>query len=236
MSSQNLKKYLAYYQKTIRDEPENIEARLRLASLFKEIGQRSHAIEEYVTASKLLASQGLPLEAIAACKAVLELDPNHTEIKFFLARLFAQAPEVSGEAARVARPVAEVGGQRRREMEAPRAPDHNARVVLEALSTDEMDAFEASGESPIVLAQPKDGLESMASAIDSALSDQPPSDSLIEDNPLNAGDSDETGDDLEALALGPPTGEFTRAYGTRDHDALKPVSYTHLTLPTIYSV
>lgn len=103
MSSEKLKKYLAYYQKTLRDEPENIEARLRLASLFKEMGQKAHAIEEYVTASKLLAAQGLPLEAIAACKAVLELDPAHTEVQFFLAKLFAQAPDAAG--ARVARPV-----------------------------------------------------------------------------------------------------------------------------------
>ncbi len=103
MSSEKLRKYLAYYQKVLREEPENIEARLRLAALLKEMGQRSHAIEEYVTASKLLAAQGLPLEAIAACKAVLELDPMHTEVQLFLARLFAQAPDAAG--ARVARPV-----------------------------------------------------------------------------------------------------------------------------------
>ena len=104
MSSEKLKKYLAYYQQTLRDDPENIEARLRLASLFREMGHKSQAIDEYVTASKLLASQGLPLEAIAACKAVLEIDPTHTEVQLFLARLFAQAPDAAG--ARVARPVA----------------------------------------------------------------------------------------------------------------------------------
>ena len=102
MDSEKLKKYLAYYQQVLRDDPENIEARLRLASLFKDMGKRSHAVEEYISASKLLAAQGLPLEAIAACKAVLELDPTHTEVQFFLARLFAQAP---GQGARVARPV-----------------------------------------------------------------------------------------------------------------------------------
>lgn len=105
MSSEKLKKYLAYYQKTLREDPENVEARLRLATLFREMGHKSNAIEEYVTASKLLASQGLPLEAIAACKAVLEIDPTHTEVQFFLARLFALAPDAAG--ARVARPVAE---------------------------------------------------------------------------------------------------------------------------------
>ncbi len=105
MSSNKLRKYLAYYQKVLRDEPENIEARLRLAALFREMGRTSHAIEEYVTASKLLAKEGLPLEAIAACKAVLELDPQHLEVKYFLARLFAQVPEAGG-GGRVAQPVA----------------------------------------------------------------------------------------------------------------------------------
>lgn len=105
MSSDKLRKYLAYYQKVLRDEPENIEARLRLAALFREMGRTSHAIEEYVTASKLLAKDGLPLEAIAACKAVLELDPEHIEVKYFLARLFAQVPEAGG-GGRVAQPVA----------------------------------------------------------------------------------------------------------------------------------
>jgi CRP-like cAMP-binding protein/tetratricopeptide (TPR) repeat protein len=104
MSSEKLRKYLAYYQKVLRDEPKNIEARLRLAALFREMGRTSHAIEEYVTASKLLAKEGLPLEAIAACKAVLELDPQHLEVKYFLARLFAQVPEAGG-GGRVAQPV-----------------------------------------------------------------------------------------------------------------------------------
>jgi CRP-like cAMP-binding protein len=105
MASKKLRKYLAYYQKTLREEPDNIEARLRLAALFRDMGRDGHAVEEYVTASKLLAREGLPLEAIAACKAVLELEPRHTETQMFLARLFARVPDVAGAAARIARPV-----------------------------------------------------------------------------------------------------------------------------------
>jgi CRP-like cAMP-binding protein len=113
MTSKKLRKYLAYYQKTLREEPENIEARLRLASIFREMGRIGHAVEEYVNASKLLAREGLPLEAIAACKAVLELEPNHTETQMFLARLFARVPDATGGTARVARPMDEDDGQRR---------------------------------------------------------------------------------------------------------------------------
>lgn len=103
--SEKLRKYLAYYQRVLKAEPENIEARLRLAAIFREMGRDSHAVEEYVTASKLLAKEGLPLEAIAACKAVLELDPNQTEVQYFLARLFAHVPEAMDKSARVAQPV-----------------------------------------------------------------------------------------------------------------------------------
>jgi CRP-like cAMP-binding protein len=103
MASDKLRKYLAYYQKVLREDPENIEARLRLAAIFREMGRKNHAVEEYSTASKLLARVGLPLEAIAACKAVLELDHTQTESQFFLARLYAQVP-ASG--ARIAQPLA----------------------------------------------------------------------------------------------------------------------------------
>lgn len=156
MASEKLKKYLAYYQKTLRDDPENIEARLRLAALFREMGNIAHAIEEYVTASKLLAAQGLPLEAIAACKAVLELDPTHTEVQLFLARLFAQAPDAAGAGARIARPVATPGvGVARRVLTPPPSPAIRPAQKIEQLSTDEMAAFERSGAQPITLAQPK---------------------------------------------------------------------------------
>lgn len=150
MSSDKLRKYLAYYQKTLRDDPENIEARLRLAALFREMGQLAHAIDEYVTASKLLAAQGLPLEAIAACKAVLELDPSHTEVQFFLARLFAQAPDAAGRNARVARPIHAAQPPR-----VPELPEARPDIRLEVLDTDELDAFSRSGERAITLHQAK---------------------------------------------------------------------------------
>lgn len=152
MASDKLKKYLAYYQKILREEPENIEARLRLAALFREVGSRSHAIDEYVAASKLLAAQGLPLEAIAACKAVLELDPSHTEVQFFLARLFAQAPDALGRTGRVAKPLGDLPTP----TPTPVAEIDPVSMKLEVLNTDELDAFLRSGEEPITLAQPKE--------------------------------------------------------------------------------
>lgn len=105
MSSNKVRKYLAYYRKKLNEDPENIEARLRLAALFRDMGRTSHAIEEYGTAAKLLASDGLPLEAIAACKAILELDPSHQDTQLFLAKLYAEVPSATNDTVRVARPV-----------------------------------------------------------------------------------------------------------------------------------
>ena len=153
MTSEKLRKYLAYYQKTLREEPENIEARLRLASIFREMGRIGHAVEEYVNASKLLAREGLPLEAIAACKAVLELEPGHTETQMFLARLFAQVPDATGVTARVARPMETdlEKRTRRRKLDSERS----AGVTTAQAS----DAWLEDG-SPITLDSPKEEVTS----------------------------------------------------------------------------
>jgi len=105
MDPEQLKKFLVYYRKRIDREPRNVEARLRLATVFREMGQTHRAIEQYEEAAQLLDEQGLALEAIAACKAILELDPSRIEAQYFLARLYAQTPDATDESARVARPV-----------------------------------------------------------------------------------------------------------------------------------
>ncbi|RDV39003.1 cyclic nucleotide-binding domain-containing protein [Bradymonadaceae bacterium TMQ3] len=167
MSNPRLRKYLAYYQRTLSEEPENIEARLRLAALFCEMERPRHAIEEYGTAAKLLAAAGLPLEAIAACKAILEMDASHTETQFFLARLYAQAPEATGHVARVARPV---DGQVRRAQPTPVPQDRPAMaaetssaywsretsgVRVQALSEKEAEEVRRGQKSAITLGRPK---------------------------------------------------------------------------------
>src|SRR5699024_10299910 len=58
--------------------------------------------------------QGLALEAIAACKAILELDPKHTETQLFLARMYARVPDAGGASARIARPLQGQSSQERR--------------------------------------------------------------------------------------------------------------------------
>ncbi len=149
MSSKKLRKYLAYYRKTLRDDPENIEARLRLAALFREMGRERHAIEEYGTAAKLLASEGLPLEAIAACKAILELDATHQETQFFLARLYAQVPEATGDSVRVAKPLEPPPQRRGQDSEQGSSPKAGGEVASKGRSEQKSTSTQwpAAGES-----------------------------------------------------------------------------------------
>lgn len=221
MPSEKLKKYLAYYQKTLRDDPENIEARLRLAALFREMGNIAHAIEEYVTASKLLAAQGLPLEAIAACKAVLELDPTHTEVQLFLARLFAQAPDAAGAGARIAKPVAAAPAAARRVLTPLPTPAIRPAQKIEQLSTDEMAAFERSGAEAITLAQPKDPAEHADASAELGVGDED-SEEDIPTGVHHAVEPSAAMNTTEAATVSakPPIAESTRAYQTLDPQAL----------------
>lgn len=105
MATERLQKYLAFYRQTLEEEPDNVEARLRLAALFCEMGRRADAVRAYTRSAQDLMEQGLAMEAIAACKAILALEPGHQETHLLLARLYARVPEATDEAARIARPL-----------------------------------------------------------------------------------------------------------------------------------
>ena len=86
---------IAYYTDLLADDTSNIDARLRLASIWKDIDETGHAVAEYASAARLLASEGLFMEAIAACKAIFALDPYHTETQLFMASLYARKPQAT---------------------------------------------------------------------------------------------------------------------------------------------
>jgi tetratricopeptide (TPR) repeat protein len=105
MSSEQLEKFLAYYRKRIDDEPDNVEARLRLATVYRQMDKTPRAVAEYEQAARILNDEGLALEAIEACKAILELESEKVEARYLLARLYAQTPDATDGSARVAEPV-----------------------------------------------------------------------------------------------------------------------------------
>ena len=85
----------------------------------------------------------------------MSLDPTHTEVQFFLARLFAMAPDAAGAGARVAKPLPSALDARH--VVAPPAPTPSMRLAR--LSTEQVRAFEMSGEQPITLDAPKRHLD-----------------------------------------------------------------------------
>ena len=89
---------IAFYEGLIREDPTNIDARLRLAAMWKAQGKPQRAVEQYAQAGRQLAAEGLLMEAIAACKAIIELDPHHTETLLFMASLYARKPSASSAA------------------------------------------------------------------------------------------------------------------------------------------
>lgn len=87
-----MNEHIEYYQRLIDEDPSHIDARLRLAAVWRELGQFDKSVKEFHAAARLLARDGLVLEAMAACKAVFEMEPDHTETQMFLASLYAQRP------------------------------------------------------------------------------------------------------------------------------------------------
>jgi CRP-like cAMP-binding protein len=88
-----MNEHIAYYARLLDRNPGNVDARLRLAALWRSEGASDRAVRQYAAAARLLARDGLLLEAIAACKAIFEMDPTHTETQLFLASLYARRPE-----------------------------------------------------------------------------------------------------------------------------------------------
>jgi CRP-like cAMP-binding protein len=162
MDRDELQDYLSFYRDALRRDPENVEARLRLAGIFRQLDRPDMAISEYETASKILAKRGLPLEAIAACKAILELDPEHTDTQMFLAQLYARNPDAGGSSMRVATPLERLSSSdsptqraglerldelRSEQDEAPR-PLEQTDVTARPTSNADEETTEVDGEPP----------------------------------------------------------------------------------------
>ena len=61
-----MQKDIAYYEQILHHEPSNIDVRIHLASIWRELGDRVKAVEQYAAVARLLTGEGLILEAIAA--------------------------------------------------------------------------------------------------------------------------------------------------------------------------
>ncbi|MGZ3461655.1 MAG: cyclic nucleotide-binding domain-containing protein, partial [Archangium sp.] len=110
---------LADYRKVLELVPQDTAARLKVAELLAQLGQRQEAVREFHHLAIRYAAEGETLHAIAACKLILALDPHHQETQENLASLIAMQSaeerhhaENSGASTRGTEPLAAPGPKR----------------------------------------------------------------------------------------------------------------------------
>lgn len=92
-----LDKALAVYEEVLAADSGDITARLKCGDILRKMGQSDKAIEQYINVAQTYAADGLLLKAIAACKLILEIDPEHTDTQKIIADLYAKKSGRSGQ-------------------------------------------------------------------------------------------------------------------------------------------
>jgi CRP-like cAMP-binding protein len=109
-----MKNPIEYYQKVLQTNPGDVNTQLRLAAAWRNHGRDDLALDLYVSACRALVRKGWALQAAAACKNVLEIDPTHRETIEILDTLAASS---SGSVAQVAAVIAASSRRKRNELE-----------------------------------------------------------------------------------------------------------------------
>jgi CRP-like cAMP-binding protein len=84
------KRALAAYLELERIEPRDAQWAKRAAETYKRLGNIKNAIEAYERSADRYAQNGFLVQAMAVCKLVLQIDPNHAETLGRLARMNEQ--------------------------------------------------------------------------------------------------------------------------------------------------
>jgi CRP-like cAMP-binding protein len=87
LSPRRLKQLLKDYVRALRVAPDNLVLRLKVAFVLKELSRPAEAIATYHEVARAFAEQGRLVQAIAVCKGILEIDPQHQVTQQMLAEL-----------------------------------------------------------------------------------------------------------------------------------------------------
>ncbi len=142
MDADELDHYRDYYRDHVRRNPANIEARLRLATVFRELDDRKRAVEHFEVAAELLSEEEDYLDAIAACKAVLQLAPERRSAQYLLAHLYARTPEAFEHSPRVAQPLADREAEHEPDETQPRYRTERGALEDDTAVTPSPEAYE----------------------------------------------------------------------------------------------
>lgn len=87
------KQALKEYRSALDVAPGDVQLRQKLADLLLRLGHEDAAIREYQSVAGKYAADGFLVKAMAICKVILKIDPDHTETQEALANLYTdQSP------------------------------------------------------------------------------------------------------------------------------------------------
>src|SRR3954468_13544732 len=78
------------FENALRVAPHDVVLRQRLGDTYLRLGLKTHAIRELQHVAGRYAADGELLKAVAICKVILEIDPEHQQTLHTLAELYAR--------------------------------------------------------------------------------------------------------------------------------------------------
>src|SRR5881392_1510321 len=87
MASREMQKRLKELAAALKAEPGSIPRRLELAAALREAQRPADAIDLYRGVAAAYAEDGRLVQAMAVCKGILDIDPEHRDTLEMLARL-----------------------------------------------------------------------------------------------------------------------------------------------------
>lgn len=87
------KKLIPVLQQIAESDPYNGRWTKKLGQVYQKLGQNTEAVNAYNRAVEAFARTGFMLKAIAVCKLILQLDPDHVEAQSLVAQLYTAQKE-----------------------------------------------------------------------------------------------------------------------------------------------
>jgi CRP-like cAMP-binding protein len=84
------------YREVLKADPRDVGVRQKLADVLRRAGQVPEAVARYAEVAERFGRDGLLIKAIAICKTILELDPDHDLTQAMLADLYARRTRSDG--------------------------------------------------------------------------------------------------------------------------------------------
>ena len=135
MQPRDIKRRLKELAAALKAEPGSIPKRLELAAVLREAARPAEAIDLYRGVAEAYAEDGRLVQAMAVCKGILDIDPEHRDTLEMLAALATrkqQRPTAAATARRSCRRSAGAGWPSRPASGCTSSDDERTRAGVEA--------------------------------------------------------------------------------------------------------